>query len=235
MQVAGMITVPLRAAKRGYSRLLVTPPNPRRGRVVQPNLGDKRPNRALAKRTSHGDAVAPVEHVVGAAASVELDGVHPAAGSDLGRDSLKPRPHGIGSRPELAVKAPRRFQRADNLADGHHRLTGWSKAADPFILQPPAWAARAGGARYLAEHCQAVAAGWTAEHPAGHLGPARPPPGAVKIIADVLLDQSGTHAPDHGNLPSARRRPRQRPSVLIRLCARHPRAPRGERDHKQGA
>jgi len=52
----------------------------RRGRVVQPNLGDKRPNRALAKRTSHGDAVAPVEHVVGAAASVELDGVHPAAG-----------------------------------------------------------------------------------------------------------------------------------------------------------
>jgi hypothetical protein len=41
------------------------------------NLGDKRPNRALAKRTSHGDAVAPVEHVAGAAAPVELDGVHP--------------------------------------------------------------------------------------------------------------------------------------------------------------
>ena len=38
----------------------------RRGRVVQPNLGDKRPNRALAKRTSHGDAVAPVEYVASA-------------------------------------------------------------------------------------------------------------------------------------------------------------------------
>ena len=96
----------------------------RRGRVVQPNFGDKRPNRALAKRTSHGDAVVPVEHVVGAAASVELDGVHPAAGSDLDGDSLKPRPHVIGSRPELAVKVPRRLHRADNLADGHHRLIG---------------------------------------------------------------------------------------------------------------
>src|SRR5262249_46006814 len=105
-----------------------------RGRVVQPNLGDKRPNRALAKRTSHGDAVAPVEHVVGAAASVELDGVHPTAGSDLDGDSLKPRPHVIGSRPELAVKAFGAFQRADNLANRHHRFTGWSEAADPFIL-----------------------------------------------------------------------------------------------------
>src|SRR5215469_8778220 len=111
-----------------------------RGQVVQPNLGDKRRNRALAKRTSHGDAVAPVEHVIGTAASVELDGVHPAAGSDLRGDSLKPRPHAFGSRPELAVKALGRFQRADDLADGHHRLTGWSKSADPFILQPPAWA-----------------------------------------------------------------------------------------------
>jgi hypothetical protein len=37
-----------------------------------------------------------------------------------------------------------------------------------------------------------------------------------------LLDQSGAHAPDHGNLPLAVRRPRQRRSVLIRLCARHP-------------
>src|SRR5215472_9027573 len=121
-----------------------------RGRVVQPNLGDKRPNRALAKRTSHGDAVAPVEHVVGVTASVELDGVHPAAGSDLDGDSLKPRPHVIGSRPELAVKAPRRLHRADNLADGHHRLTSWSEAAHPFILQPSAWPARAGSARHLA-------------------------------------------------------------------------------------
>src|SRR5262245_47891866 len=69
----------------------------RRGRAVQPNLGDKRPNRALAKRAGHGDAVVPVEHVVGVAASVELDGVHPAAGSDLGGDSLKPRPHMIRS------------------------------------------------------------------------------------------------------------------------------------------
>ena len=42
----------------------------RRGWVVQPDLGDKRANRALAKRTGHGDAVVPVEHVVGAAASV---------------------------------------------------------------------------------------------------------------------------------------------------------------------
>jgi len=168
----------------------------RRRRVVQPNLGDKRANRALTKRTSHGDAVVPVEHVVGAAASVELDGVHPAAGSDLDGDSLKPGPDVIGSRPELAVKVPRRFNRADNLADGHHRLSSWSEAADPFILQPSVWAARAGGARYLAQHCQAVEAGWTAEQPTGHLGPGRPPPGAVKIIADVLLDQSGTHDPD---------------------------------------
>jgi hypothetical protein len=163
----------------------------RQGRGVQPNLGDKRANRALAKRTSHGDAVAPVEHVVGAVASVELDGVHPAAGSDLDGDSLKPRPHVIGSRPELAVKVPRRLHRADNLADGHHRLTIWSEAADPFILQPPARAARAGGARYLAQHRQAVAAGWTAEQPTGHLGPGRPPPGAVKIVAGILLNQSG--------------------------------------------
>src|SRR6516165_11296220 len=174
-----------------------------RGRVVQPNLGDKRPNRALAKRTSHGDAVVPVEHVVGAAASVELDGVHPAAGPDLGGDSLKPRPHVIGSRPELAVKAPRRLHRANDLADGHHCLISWPEAADPFILQPSAWPARAGGAGYLAQHCQAVAAGWTAEQPAGHLGPGRPSPGAVKIIADVLLDQSGTHDPDLIPLPAS--------------------------------
>src|SRR5215472_18812080 len=112
-----------------------------RGRVVQPDLGDKRPHRALAKRTGHGDAVAPIEHVVGAAASVELDGVHPAARPDLDGDSLKPRPHAVGSRPELAVKTPRRLHRAGNLADRHHRLTSWS---DPFILQPPAWPARAG-------------------------------------------------------------------------------------------
>ena len=96
----------------------------RQGRGVQPDLGDKRAHRALAKRTSHGDAVVPVEHIVGAAASVELDGVHPAAGSDLGGDSLKPLPHLIGSRPELVVKGPRRLHRADNLADGHHRLIG---------------------------------------------------------------------------------------------------------------
>ena len=206
----------------------------RRGRPVQPNLGDKRPDRALAKRTGHGDAVVPVEHVVGAAASVELDGVHPAAGSDLGCDSLKPRPHVLGSRPEPAVKAPRRVHRADNLADRHHRLTSWSEAADPFILQPPDWSARDRGARYLAQYCQAVAAGWTAEQPAGHLGPVRPPPSTVKIIAGVLLDQSGTHAPDHGKLPSARRRPKPRLSVLMRLCARHRRAPRGERNTSKG-
>src|SRR5215510_1809756 len=58
----------------------------RQGRGVQPDLGDKRAHRALAKRTSHGDAVVPVEHIVGAAASVELDGVHPAAGSEVGRN-----------------------------------------------------------------------------------------------------------------------------------------------------
>ena len=38
----------------------------RHGRVGQPDLGDKRPDRALAKRTSHGDAVAPVEYVASA-------------------------------------------------------------------------------------------------------------------------------------------------------------------------
>src|SRR5262249_33120249 len=135
----------------------------RRGRGVQPDLGDKRAHRALAKRTSHGDAVVPVEHVVGAAASVELDGVHPAAGSDLDGDSLKPRPHVIGSRPELAVKVPRRLHPAHKLADGPHRLTSESEAAAPLILQPPACPARAGGTRYLAQHCQAVAAGWMAE------------------------------------------------------------------------
>src|SRR5215469_3306106 len=206
-----------------------------RDRVVQPNLGDKRPNRALAKRTSYGDAVVPVEHVVGGVASVEFDGIHPTAGPDLDGDSLKPRPHVIGSRPELAVKAPRRLHRADNLADGHHRLSSRSEAADPFILQPPAWHARAGGACYLAQHCQAVAAGWAAKQPTGHLGPVRPLPSAVEIIAGVLLDQSGTHAPDHGNLPSAMRRLEQRLPVLMPLCARHPRAQRGEREHKQGA
>src|SRR5215469_9280604 len=79
---------------------------------------------------------------------------------------------------------------------GTINLTSWSEAADPFVLQLPGWSAHAGGARHLAQHCQAVAAGWMAEQPAGHLGPGRPPPSAVKIIADVLLDQSGAHAPD---------------------------------------
>ena len=51
-----------------WIRAVLVPERP--GRVVQPNLGDKRRNRALAKRTSHGDAVAPVEYVVGAAAPV---------------------------------------------------------------------------------------------------------------------------------------------------------------------
>ena len=169
----------------------------RRDRAVQPDLRDKRPNRALAKRTGHGDAVVPVEHVVAAAALVELDRVHPTAGSDLGGDSLKPRPHMILSRPEPAIKTLRRLHRADNLTDRHHRLTSLSEAADPFVLQPPSgWPVRARGARHLTQHCQAVAAGWTAEQPTGHLAPVRPPPSAIKIIAGVLLNQSGTHAPD---------------------------------------
>jgi len=151
----------------------------------------------LAKRTGHGDAVVPVEYVIGAAALVELDGVHPVARSDLGGDSLKPRPHVIGSRPESSVKTLRRLHRADDLVYRHHRFTSWSEAADPWILQPPpAWPARAEGARHLTQHCQAVAAGWTAKQPTGHLGPVRPPPGAVKIIAGVLLNQSGAHVPD---------------------------------------
>src|SRR5262249_10329991 len=70
---------------------------------------------------------------------------------------------------------------------------------------------RAGGACYLAQHCQAVAAGWAAKQPTGHLGPVRPLPSAVEIIAGVLLDQSGTHAPDHGNLPSAHAQTRAAP------------------------
>jgi hypothetical protein len=151
----------------------------------------------VAQRTGHGDAVVPVEHVVGAAALVQLDRVHPAAGSDLGGDSLKPRPHMIRSRPEPAVKTLRRLHRADNLTDRHHRLTSSSEAADRFILQPPpAWPARAADARHLTQHCQAAAAGWTAEQPTGHLGPVRPPPSAVKIIAGVLLNPSGAHTPD---------------------------------------
>ena len=56
--------------------------------------------------------------------------------------------------------------------------------------------AGAGGARYLAQHRQPVATGWTAKQPTGNLGQVRPPPSAVKIIADILLDQSGTHDPD---------------------------------------
>jgi hypothetical protein len=168
----------------------------RLGRAGQPDLGDQRPDRALAQRTGHGDSVVPVQHVVAAAASVELDRVHPAAGSDLGGDSLEPRPHVIGRRPEPAVKTPRRLHRAGNLADRNHRLTRRPEAAGPFILQPPpAWPAPSGAAGHLAQHGQAVAAGWTAEQPTGHLGPVRPPPSAVKIIAGVLLNQSGTHAP----------------------------------------
>jgi hypothetical protein len=148
-----------------------------------------RPDRALAKGTGHGDSVVPVEHVVGAAASVELDGVHPAAGPDLGGDSLKPPSHVIRSRPEPAVKGLYRLYRADDLADRHHRLASWDEAADSFVFQPPlAWPARAGDARRLTQHCQAVAAGWTAEQPASELGPGRPPPSAVKIVAGVLLN-----------------------------------------------
>ena len=67
----------------------------RRGWAVQPDLGDQCPDRALAEGTGHGDAVVPVEHVVSAAALVQLNRVHPAAGSDLGGHSLKPRPHVI--------------------------------------------------------------------------------------------------------------------------------------------
>ena len=35
----------------------------RRGWVVQPDLGDKRANRALAKRTGHGDAAVSYTHL----------------------------------------------------------------------------------------------------------------------------------------------------------------------------
>src|SRR6266851_1521966 len=50
------------------------------GRVglVQTDLGNVRPDRALAERTGYGDAVLPVEHVITATALVELDRLHPA-------------------------------------------------------------------------------------------------------------------------------------------------------------
>ena len=61
-----MISSRLQRIRYTWMRAVLVPDG--RGRVVQPNLGDKRADRALTKRTSHGDAVMPVEHVVGAAA-----------------------------------------------------------------------------------------------------------------------------------------------------------------------
>ena len=99
------------------------------GRVVQPNLGDKRRNRALAKRTSHGDAVAPVEYVVGAAAPVTAPtrdrksaGTYHPSGKPKGRPAKKPvhpRPtsHSALDAPGTQCQASLRNQQSQDLRE----------------------------------------------------------------------------------------------------------------------
>ena len=60
--------------------------------LVQADIGDVRQDPALAERPGDSDAVAPVEHVVLAAAPVQVHRVHSAAGPDVGGYPLKPRP-----------------------------------------------------------------------------------------------------------------------------------------------
>ena len=60
--------------------------------VVQADVGDGRQDPALADRAGDSDAVTPVEHVVPAAAPVQVHRIHSAAGPDLGGYALKPGP-----------------------------------------------------------------------------------------------------------------------------------------------
>jgi hypothetical protein len=54
-------------------------------------VSDVRQDPALAERAGDSDAVAPVEHVVLAAASVQVHRIHSAAGQDVGGYPLKAR------------------------------------------------------------------------------------------------------------------------------------------------
>jgi hypothetical protein len=97
----------------------------------------------------------------------------------------------------MTVEEPGGLDRSDDVVDRHQRLGSQPEVACALILQPPharPWRARQG--RHLTQHWQAVPAGWMAVQPPGQLGPARPPPGAVKIIPGVLVNQSGAHGKD---------------------------------------
>jgi hypothetical protein len=59
--------------------------------VGQADVGDVRQDPALAARAGDSDPMAPVEHVVLAAASVQVHRVHSAAGQDIGGYPLKAR------------------------------------------------------------------------------------------------------------------------------------------------
>src|SRR5262245_4175108 len=156
--------------------------------VVEAYVGDVSHDPAVAKGAGHRDAVAPVKHVILAAASVQVHRVHSAAGPDAGGNPLKARSRRLGGGPEMTVEVPGGLDRADDLPDRHHRLSVHPEAACARKLPTVhAWPGRAGDGRHLTQHRQAVAAGWTAVQPPGQLGPARVPPGAVEIIPGVLV------------------------------------------------
>jgi len=97
--------------------------------LVHADLGDGRPDPSLAERAGDGDAMVPVEHVVPAAAVVEVDWVHAATTSDVGGYPLKARSRQLRGGPEMAVKAQRRLDRSDDVIDRHGCLAGQSMAA----------------------------------------------------------------------------------------------------------
>jgi len=97
--------------------------------LVHADLGDGRPDPALAERAGDGDAMVPVERVVPVAAVVEIDWVHAATTSEVGGYPLKARSRQLRGGPEMAVKAERRLDRSDDVINWHGCLAGQSMAA----------------------------------------------------------------------------------------------------------
>jgi hypothetical protein len=166
-----------------------------RSRPGPADLGDGRPDRALAERAGDRDAVVPVEHVVVAAAPVQLDRVHATAAADVGGYPLKTFPRQLRGGAEMAVEAHDRLDRPDDAADRHRLLAGPPGAARvpgrPGVSR--ARAGRAGDDRHLTEHRQAVRAEHLAAQPLGQLGPPRLPQGAVKIVPGIGPGEPGLH------------------------------------------
>src|SRR5260370_34673752 len=81
------------------------------------DLGDGRPDRALAERPRDGDAVVPIAYVVAVAALIQLDRLDAATASDVGSYSLKARTRQLRGGPEVAVKGDRPPPRPDRSSD----------------------------------------------------------------------------------------------------------------------